>query len=83
MSSIFAHAVGLAPFKDVYWSTENQPGNRYGSKASEPYPELNSAISTLSAGPVGPGDKIGLMNKNIIMRFDYIYIYIFFNKKFK
>jgi hypothetical protein len=68
ISSIFASALGLAPFKDVYWSTEYQPNNNYGTKASEPYPELESAISTLSTGPVGPGDKIGYMNKDVIMR---------------
>ena len=69
MSSIFAYSLGLAPFKDVFWSTEFQPGNPYGPKASEPYAELESAISTLSSGPVGPGDNLGCMNKDIIMRF--------------
>ena len=54
--------------KKFSWSTENQPGNRYGKKAKEPYSALESAISTLSAGPVGPGDKIDCMNKDIIMR---------------
>lgn len=68
VSSLLAYAVGLAPFKDVFWSTEDQPGNRYGLHAKEYFAELESAISTLSSGPVGPGDKIGLMNESIIMR---------------
>ena len=68
VSSMFSSVLGLAPFKDVYWSTKTQPGNPYGPKATESYPELESAISTLSTGPVGPGDQIGNMSREIIMR---------------
>lgn len=60
--------MGLAPFKDVYWSSESETGNPYGEKATEPYPKLESVISTLSTGPVGPGDKIGSMNRSVIMK---------------
>lgn len=28
-TSIFAHALGIAPSKDNYWSTASQPGNGY------------------------------------------------------
>lgn len=48
VSSIFSAAVGLAPFKDVYWTTSVQPGNPYGSKARDPYTELNSVVSILT-----------------------------------
>lgn len=68
ITSILASAVGLAPFKDVFWSSHIETGNPYGPKAIEPYPELEVAIATLSTGPVGPGDKIGLANGTIIMR---------------
>ena len=30
VSSIFADALGLAPFKDNFWTTTDQPGNPYG-----------------------------------------------------
>jgi hypothetical protein len=48
VSSIFSAALGLAPFKDVYWTTSVQPGNPYGDKAVDPYTELNSAVSILT-----------------------------------
>lgn len=72
ISSMVAHALRLAPFKDVFWTTEYQPGNPYDTafqmNVSEPNTELECAVATLSCGPVGPGDKIGLMNKSVIMR---------------
>jgi hypothetical protein len=55
VSSIFSAALELAPFKDVYWTTSEQPGNPYGPRAIDPYVELNSVVSILTAGPVGPG----------------------------
>ncbi len=47
-----------------------QPDNPYGSDSIELFTELNSVVSILSAGPVGPGDKLGaeFMNKDLIMR---------------
>ncbi len=65
---MLAYAMNLAPFKDVFWSTSDQPDHGYDPTASEPYTELQSAIATLSTGPVGPGDCIGCMNKEVIMR---------------
>ncbi len=29
VSSLFADAVGIAPFKDTFWTTSDQPGNFY------------------------------------------------------
>ena len=29
VSSIFAYAMGITPFKDNFWSTTDQPGNKY------------------------------------------------------
>jgi hypothetical protein len=29
ISSILAHALGIAPFKDNFWTTSDQPGNKY------------------------------------------------------
>ena len=33
ISSMFAHALGVAPFKDNFWTTSVQPGNPYGLAA--------------------------------------------------
>ncbi|CAG5129546.1 unnamed protein product, partial [Candidula unifasciata] len=66
VSSHFAHAMGIAPSKDTFWTTSQQPGNKYGK--SEPYPTLQVVVATLSRGPVGPGDSIGGTNQSILMR---------------
>jgi hypothetical protein len=68
ISSLLADAIGLAPFKDVLWSTDVQPGSPYGASAKEPVPDRTILISTLSTGPVGPGDAINLTNAQRIMR---------------
>ncbi|XP_041369682.1 uncharacterized protein LOC121383654 [Gigantopelta aegis] len=66
VSSMLSHAVGLAPFKDTFWTTSVQPGNPYGK--TEPNAALNAAVATLSTGPVGPSDMIGALNTSLIMR---------------
>jgi len=68
ISSMLADAVGLAPFKDVLWSTSVQPGSPYGSNAIEQVPDRTVLISTLSTGPVGPGDAINYTNVERIMK---------------
>ena len=68
ITSMLADAMGLAPFKDVLWSTEVQPGSPYGASATEQYPDRAILISTLSTGPVGPGDAINYTNIQRIMR---------------
>ena len=35
---------------------------------SEPMPELQAAVATLSTGPVGPGDMVGGTNRSLLMR---------------
>ena len=56
-SDLLAYALGVAPFKDTFWTTSVQPGNGYNG--TEPAPQLQAALATLSTGPVYPGDKIG------------------------
>ncbi|UJR38301.1 hypothetical protein I4U23_030971 [Adineta vaga] len=68
ISSMFADAIGLAPFKDVLWSTSEQPGSPYSSSAVEVLPEREILIATLSTGPVGPGDAINYTNVERIMK---------------
>jgi hypothetical protein len=68
ITSLLADAVGLAPFKDVLWSTSEQPGSPYQSSAMEIFPDREILIATLSTGPVGPGDAIQYTNVSRIMR---------------
>jgi hypothetical protein len=68
ISSMFADAMGIAPFKDVFWSTSLQPGSHYGIEAHEVLPEREILIATLSTGPVGPGDGINFTNVERIMK---------------
>ena len=67
-TSLFAYALGVAPSKDNYWSTTTQPGNKWGDNSTEMHPRLQSAVLTLTKGPVCPSDKIGLSDRVLIMR---------------
>jgi len=62
-TSMLAWAVGLYPWKDVYLSSSGQRVIR-----DEKRPEEETLISILSAAMVGPGDKIGFINKPLLMR---------------
>lgn len=66
-SSLLAWSLGLAPFKDGWFSTHVQPGGSVGDK-SEISPALQGAIATLSAGPVAPGDGVGFSDASLILR---------------
>ncbi|CAF1399023.1 unnamed protein product [Adineta ricciae] len=68
ISSMFLDAIGIAPFKDVFWSTSVQPDAPYKSNPKEVLPEREALIATLSTGPVTPGDAINYTNKDVIMR---------------
>ena len=68
VTSILAHAVGLAPSKDNYWSRETMPGNGYGEYGYEPHSRLQSAVLSFSAGPVAPSDEIGGSDTALIMK---------------
>jgi hypothetical protein len=68
-NAMLCWALGLAPFKDVFWSTEVQEGSTYNNgKVTEPNFELQALVSALSRGTVGPGDKIGHMNRELLLR---------------
>ncbi|KAK3772128.1 hypothetical protein RRG08_058191 [Elysia crispata] len=45
VTSHLANALGLAPSKDTFWTTGDQPGNTYDK--SEPYPSLQVVVATL------------------------------------
>jgi hypothetical protein len=65
---MFADAIGIAPFKDVFWSTSIQPASPYGISAQEILPDREILIATLSTGPVSPGDAINYTNVQRIMK---------------
>lgn len=68
VSSMFAHALDLAPSKDTFWTTTEQNGNPRYPKKQELWPALQTVVATLSMGPVGPGDMIGATNRDLLMR---------------
>jgi hypothetical protein len=65
-SSLLPSALGIAPYKDTWWSSARQPGAPYNG--SEPYPLLQSAVAALSTGPVTPGDGLGYEDASVIER---------------
>jgi hypothetical protein len=68
ISSMFADALGMAPYKDVFWSTSNEPGAPYTTPVIETLPDREILIATLSTGPVTPGDAINYTDTKRIMR---------------
>ncbi|CAF2075690.1 unnamed protein product [Rotaria magnacalcarata] len=68
ISSLLADAVGLAPFKDVFWSSSFEPDAPYPGLHREILPDREMAVATLSTGLVSPGDAINYTNVERIMR---------------
>ncbi len=68
ISSMFADAIGLAPFKDAFWSTSLEPGAPYTDSPHEILPEREILMATLSTGPVSPGDGINYTKVDRIMK---------------
>lgn len=66
LSSILAHAIGVRPTKDNFWSTPGESGT-YGND-TEVYNRLQAVVSTLSTGPVAPSDEVGMSNVDLILR---------------
>ncbi|NVM05081.1 MAG: hypothetical protein HWN67_22360 [Candidatus Helarchaeota archaeon] len=60
---IFGYAIGLWPSKDTFRSS-SQPGLFYKEK----FTELETLLSILSAGIVGPGDPIGYLNRKLLIK---------------
>eukprot|EP01052_Picozoa_sp_SAG31_P017631 SAG31_NODE_1215_length_9335_cov_5.846470_5_plen_406_part_00 len=81
-SSLFADALGMAPSKDSFWSSFEQQQPPEGAccgvncgKCGGPstgrrdfYSRLNSAIATLSTGPVAFSDRVGSEDRTAIMK---------------
>ena len=70
MTSIWTFALGLAPFKDNFWTSKHENGNPYpnGKDIQETRIYLESAMATLSTGSVGISDQIGQTNMTIVNR---------------
>ena len=65
-SSLLLHALGLAPSKDDYWTSEVQPGSPYGND-TEPNWQLQAIVAALSTGVNGPSDAINCTNATLVM----------------
>ena len=59
----FARALGLHPYKDVFL-THGETGLGPGEK----YVEAESLLASLSAGPVGIGDRLGHTDRGMVRR---------------
>jgi hypothetical protein len=64
-SSVFVEALGVAPFKDTFYTAPDQTA--CADKTSEPYPILEAAVATYATGPVGPGDHYNMTNRDVVM----------------
>ena len=63
MTGIWTFALGLAPFKDTFWTTPKEPGHPgYDNNTAEWHPKLEAAMATLSTGIVGISDESKYIN---------------------
>ena len=71
-TAMFGWALGVAPSKDNYWTTRNADGGklnpRYKDRSGEPFSRIQSAVITMSRGPVAPSDQNGQSDVSLIMR---------------
>jgi hypothetical protein len=68
VNSLLAWSLGMAPFKDTFWSSKFQPGGKYEAKVHESNCELEALSSALSSGAVGSGDKIGCVDRALLLK---------------
>ena len=62
-SNMLLNMVGIWPFKDNFASTTG-PNIFYREK----FPIIETLLSSLSGGVIGPSDKIGYINKDLLMK---------------
>ena len=62
-TAILAYSIGILPFIDCFISNNNQ-----GPFYKSPFPELLAVQAIMSCGPVGPGDRINYLNKDLLMK---------------
>ena len=68
VTAIFTSAIDIAPSKDSYWSMPNPQSGHYSAGTKEPYNRLQSAVITLSNGPVAFSDRINYSDPKVIMK---------------
>jgi hypothetical protein len=61
-----AGSLGLPAFKDVFFSQTPTPGA--DAIDGDPHAELEALLASLSAGPVGLGDRIGHTDRDVVLR---------------
>lgn len=61
--SALARALGLLPFKDVFLSSREGDG-----RDGDPAAEVEALLSSLSAGPVAIGDRLGRTDRALVLR---------------
>ena len=65
---MFAHAVGIKPTKDNFWTTPEAGWGPKYKNAREVANRLQAVVSTLSTGPVAISDQIGKSDRALILR---------------
>merc|ERR1712228_1122762 len=68
VTAIFTSAIDIAPSKDSYWSMPDAQSGHYSPGTKEPYNRLQSAVISLSNGPLTFADRIGYSDADLIMR---------------
>jgi hypothetical protein len=68
LTSIFLDALGIAPFKDDFLTSTNEPGNPYQGVKGEPFPDFQAAVATLAAGPIWPSSGLTFTNWTLLHR---------------
>lgn len=66
--ALLIEALGLSISKDGFMTSQNENGNPYGEKRFEPFPRLQSAVATISRGPVAIGDGIGFSDRDLVLK---------------
>lgn len=66
-------ALGMLPYKDSFYSSTTEVSKApcmscLFTNWTEPYPVVHALASVLSAGPVAPGDGVGLGDNSLIMK---------------
>lgn len=67
-TSLLYSSIAVSPFLDNIWTTSCQPAvdNPFGNSTCEGNVEMLAAIATLSTGPVGFADRVGLTNSTLL-----------------
>jgi len=68
-TSLFFHALALSPYKDTFRSdSSDQNCSVQHGDTPEQTPTIEALVSALSTGPIGPGDRLGKSNHDLLLR---------------